>query len=1023
MSKQLKEIKAFPLADNTVKLVLNQEDYSPAATENKIIVAATEHWAEDKTTTHTHIKDGPGNLISVVTTDPLAVTSSGYATLDADGLDGLLVSADGYKSFRGAIKSQTDSIQKLINPASVSIGDHFYFMGGVDETVDAYQTSIWHSADGAYWEQKDAPPWDARANFSAVSDGSDVWVVGGEDAVEMKKDIWHGVVDTASGDITWDGSALYTGQLLLEDFTKAAFVDLTTVDYIAVGDGLIDLSDGSETTTNLFNDGYGTTTHYDSHIRTLWNSGNNRRIEQTFDTSEARVVNSTDFSYVHLVTTPATVWTVPVTTLGSNVVILCYDSSNNLLTPKTITDAAGVKTVTFNTNQTGRAVVLKAAAHSSNTTWTITADAHADMFYFANATWDIIEPTAITYVSGVSTTVQWNTAQVGTYAIISPVEIDELVGRKYNQYTVAMTAGDNTYNARQAAPFVAGVRTASGNLVIPKSVTSDSVNTTIELNAAVSAGIVSLYDARNDNLHDLDDPFTDAEYVSSGYNTDSSDIVYVIDENTTFKSLTGGSNWVDQTSTGITYAATRSSPIVAKTVVVATIDASYDISRSTDSGDNYSTFPGGSTENVFLWYGQLSAAIDDTWQLFIYDRPSDVVWESKYGYLGGEHYDDYSSHYILPYPAVPAQANTGAVQITLDTDYGKALTADELRGEWLYSINSTTGAIIQQRKITSNSAAAAGGLAFIYCEAFDATPTLVQVIHNRPEGLVYYSAITRDVTYRHDVSYNDDDSSFIAAQEQVYDWYGHMISNNGLPATVQTDSNEARINLTHAELNRVRVAAGQEYYNPYTVPPEFLNNLARQYGADFDDTSDQKLQRRAADLWTQQVSAYGFCKDGVDNLVELMLGAGSGISVSVADPVANTLSGKVVTVNLTGYADYNFTYAAATNTVLWDSGESAYDLNVSDSNIDAEIKTIKHSSFFMSTGGVISEPVLIKEHAYDASGGIVSLYFNDDEFWGYDLSEGVTEFMVFTPLKTRRLLKFINKLAKMTPHWVTVQFA
>ena len=205
MSKQLKSVKVYPTTDNTVRIVTDHADYSIDSDENKIITRTPDHYPVDRNTIHANIKDGYGKIISVVSTDPLVVTTSGYSNINTTDYDGLLVSEDGYTASRGVISNQTDSLVRLINPASFSIDNHYWLMGGLDADEDAYVASVWHSVDGSYWEQQSIAPWDARANFSAVSDGTYVWVVGGQDYSEMKRDIWRGVINTSNGEITWDG--------------------------------------------------------------------------------------------------------------------------------------------------------------------------------------------------------------------------------------------------------------------------------------------------------------------------------------------------------------------------------------------------------------------------------------------------------------------------------------------------------------------------------------------------------------------------------------------------------------------------------------------------------------------------------------------------------------------------------------------------------------------------------------------------------------------------------------------------
>ena len=592
-----------------------------------------------------------------------------------------------------------------------------------------------------------------------------------------------------------------------------------------------------------------------------------------------------------------------------------------------------------------------------------------------------------------------------------------------------MASGENSIDMHQldSAPLTwIRVRGAAGSLIEPSSY-DYSDGTAVKAYLTSSAGSVNWasLDMRNDNYRTLQEPWS-GSYMNLGVNAKDPDELYLIGDGGVWQSGDAGVHWNEKDGTGLNLPSNQLSPVNCEDSMVATIADNFSTARSLNAGDEFEESASGISEQAILFYGDLGVPVDTTYKFFAYERPSDIVWESEYGYLPSSTLDRYETHYVLPYPISPTSANDSVVEIELDSVYGRNVLANEFTDDWLYLYLKETGELVDKKRISRNTAGSAGSTFIVYVKALNTAPTsshVVQIIKDRAEVENYYTLLTRNSALKYNIYHELDGSSFLLDQERESDYYADMKSIGGLPSHIQTEANEERINNLHVELNRQRVSSGLNFNDSNTVPEEALAALGYQLGVDLDESLDLRTQRRVASLWFPLVDAYGACLDGVTNLINLILGDDSGVSATITDPDGDTLSGTVLNINLSGYADYSWDYVAADNTIEYDTVEEKWAMSVDLAYIPAELKTLVHRHLIHFRGLVTDGPLLITQHEFKSVSNYISVFFDKPDIAELGLLEGESVLCIYSEPKQRRVFKFISLLKQLIPNWVQVKIS
>ena len=1031
MAKQFKSILVYPVAHNTVKVITDQTDLSIESAENKILCRAPDHFPINKETIHAHVKETPGNVNSVPSLNPLVVKTSGYANTNIDGYDGFLVNPDGTKYWRGVIKTNEVFESRLYNPAYYSDGDHYWLIGGINLEEDGYVNSVFHSIDGLGWELQESPPFDARSNSLVLGNGTgDLWLIGGSDYGGFKKDIWHGSINTTSGVITWDGAALVTNQSELNKYIKNGGYGNFNDPVLFINDLIFNL--GTETFTTIngminMQDGYGNIKFYDQDRNIYSNSNDQLRTEWIFDSAhDVTDVIANPFCYTHLESTDSSTWNFTHDLNKTEVVVACFDDENNILSPSSTSITNKDITLNFSTPVSGRAFALDGYSVPSGTTWVIDGyELNQSSIFCCNTTWDIIEPTTITRNSSSQFTLTWNAATGGFISIMPAYLTGNVRSRKYISELSIFTPGSNIIVAKQFNPSIYNIRNSFYELITPNSISWDSDGTNINLLGLTTARYGAGY-MRYDGYNDLTDPFNN-EYINIGYNSQNNNTAYLLGDNGVWRSSDNGVSYVRHEAENLTLPTDRLVPLLVNNSSVATLQKEYLSVLSQNSGDSW-TDPGTNElgSSFITFYGRLGSDIDTTWNIFVYNKPSDVIWESNYN-VDNEFpetlLDDFSTNYILPYPATITSNSSQNVKFTLDTEFGDNFTLDELKGSLLYLLDDD-GYTVEKQEIIGNSIASAGEEITLFTNEFTNIPLSgdrIQIISLRPEGTNYYSVLTRNETFNYDIYTEDDGISFLETQERVYDYYANRVLTGVLPEYIRNENNDNKLSLLQTELDRLRVTAGQHYYDPYTLPPEFLDRLGSQIGVNISDLP-LKTQRRVIASWFNLINQYGWCLEGLQNLRDLILGQNQ-VSITIQNPNSDVLSGLITNIELSSYSDNTWDYVSATNIIKYDSDLGNWYMVVDSSDIVSTIKVLKNNYLVHFNKTAVDGPFRVLDHVYNDIDDTYKIYFNSSEIFDITFDEGTSVLAIYNKPKKDLIFKFIDLVNGIKPHWSNVFYS
>jgi len=1025
-SLQYDSITAHPLCGkNTIKVVVDDTGYTAEANKVKAIVQNKNSYALLNEQYHQQVIYAPGEIAEILSTNPLSFTTSGFEEFNnLESYDGLVITTAG-KS-RGIIKGYENYSYEIEDPGIFSFGENFYIIGGYNNESSEYLNSVWHSTNGLSWRLLALPAWDARIDPVCVSDGTYLYILGGQDGSGFIGDIWRAAINTTTGVLTWDAAAIATGITELEQLVRGTYHPSGNV---YTGQDIIDLSDGTATSLAWIADAEDTLIHYDANKNLLWSTVSGVRYEQVI-TSDGTVVDAdvATFGYVHIQSEASDTWTIPHNLNNLYVAPYVLDSNDEPVIPATTTWSNENQIVlTFNESISGKCHAINGVT-ASGTTWNLTDNfANGNNGFFAvDTTGAWLEALSLT-----NNSLTFDEDTVGVFCGWLHGAPDVPWGRKC-ETLIAAPAATNLMPAYQGTSnpfFLVRSGGVGRELIVPSSFDyTDNINAKMYFTGDIETPYIRWHSIamRQDDCQDLVDPFT-GSYLSFGTNADEDFSKCVVTESGLWYSPSGGNQWEVPTATNLVVSGLAYKPSVNINQSILAIDGTdYTRYRSTDEGETFAETSSAGKQTV-TFYGDLlidDVAIGD--KLYVYERPSDVIWESDEGDLNGGVYDDYTTHYILPNRVVPDEYTQNTFSLNLDSSWDRSFQANELTGAFVYLYLGSS--IVEKKKIFTSSVTSVGGILSLYTETFDTIITAshsIQLIHNRPEGIYYYSVITKHASYLYTILHENNGEAFNVNQETTYEWYADNKYQHRLPTEIeeQNAENKNRMDLLLCELNRNRVMNNIRFNDPLTLPPEYLYRLGDELGVNLRDGSlNLETSRQLVAAIYEKVWKLGPCLAAIENLADLVLGSGHLITFSMVTPTTGQATGNILEIDFSAYGDYNVLWNSATQTRGYDATAGTWFYTTALADIPATLRTLIHRSLFIVNQELITDPQLIIDHTYDSGSGNVTINFEQPDILFYTLTDDTDRLIIVDDIKKRRLLKFLQILRDLIPFWVSIHY-
>jgi len=933
---------------------------------------------------------------------------------------------------RGIIKTVGNNLEQTDYFGFYSNDNNFFLIGGSGSS--GYSNKLWYSSDGADFAVTDVNlPFSGSKYSQMVGSGSTVYIVNGTNAAGAMFSIYSGTINTITRKIDWNATPVVTSSILFSGNVKVAYNH--GLQQIYTSTGFLSLSSKTESLAPIGNGSHASGTMYwDARRQILWSSNTGSRTEYVIGKVSG---DSTDYGnfttpdvFTYRQSTSSLTWNCT-HNMGANFnTALFYTSDYELLEPLTMNVTATTLTATFGSASTGFAYVLSGAL-KTGTSWSFSAS-HLFAGFIAVNSGTILDPLTTAYNS-TFLNLTFTTASAGHLIVLNhPLGT---AGADYgvNNYSAThkkiidrIWANENTVDIAQFHYSLPWMRlSATFEHLEPKTIAHSVAGTSVTMNSSSNAILYS-NDVRHLNMHNLQDPWdkTGIKSASLGVNGNNHQFLHVITDNKVWYSYDGGTYWTEQGSG--TFAA-KGTYVVANNPIVGALSSSYIPIRSVDNGATFSSASNVSFgQQVLTWHGALKETPNTNWKVFVYERPSDVIFETDYGTFDNIAVsgvlDDYSTHYVLPYDVLISSGDLNSVTFSVSSSFARDYTADEFAGDYLkISDASTTSSLMME--IDRNSEALAGQSVTVYLkEELSFLPESidkVQILKKRPEGITYYSVISRDTNINAYIYNEVSGSKFIPSQEQAFDWYANDIIRDGLPSAIATEDNRARANLLLAESNRQRTLSNISFNDPSGLPPNALKRLGAQYGLTLDENLPLNEQRRATELWHQKINQYGACLEGIRNLANLVFGSGSSITATTTSASSNAIVGKVLYLDIRSYAGTSFLWEPS-NATGFDSTRKQFYLEGTVAQMSSELQFMTHQNLYVLTRTLITDPIIINNHISEVTG--IRLYFDDASIRELPLVNNVSYVCIMDEAKSRKLAFFLSRVKAMVPEWMTIKY-
>lgn len=999
MSKQLKDFKTYSLGKNQILLVNDQQDLN--TTDINKIFAKSHAGYPLLDQINSGVTEEGNSIINVISQDPLTISTSGLVG-DLDGYDGVVVGNDGYNIYRGVINTHTSALLPLYGSSSLSINDNYFIIGGYDTSSDGYNLTCWYSSNGATFINCSNLPSDYTGSVfaCAVSDGTNIYLIGGNGSDGYCNEIVQGIV----GDETIVWNSIINSDIT--EYTKCCsvyynkhryFVSQGEINPITGVITSIDLGVGLHHTGSAF---WGDT--YRKRIVLDNGSGEEYR-EFVFDsTLDNRLcTNSAPTFYVNSYS--GTTWNVNHNLNTSDIAFELYDDNHIYLEHTTFTEVDQNNfTLDFNGSPSGRIIVFP-ATYKTGSTWS------NDGYDLTQCFWQCYDTNRNrTYPYGLLGGDPYFGTGVNGYFFAWDVNtIGDVEGRKYintfNSSSISLDAyqgstktiykvQDNTYYQTQIL----------GNIDYNDYKTvSSTIGTTIN-------GLFASYWIAPDGYKDNMSIFTDNSDIMTTENITTPQTMFAVNDSDEVKSTTDKLIFSDITQDTDLNIDTQ---YMLNAPTVIGFDDNDNILRSTTTGQTWEIV-GSLTDDTLVWYDKLTdTTIDTSYKVYAYRRPSDVIWESQWGYIPTYLVDYNDSSYLLLAPTPISSVGISTITVTTHSDL-PSISANYLKGFWLHIWQSGTKYYTQ---ITGNTAGGAGDdieIKYNSDEFDDITPAVgdyTQIIFPRSNGLVYTGVINRHPDDKYTYIYDTDDTKLNDEKEKSLCYYGDQIKSKFTSEFVE---HQPRMDFSLSILNTIHPQTNTS--NIYRQHPEILRRLAADFGFDTRNIDELSIKHMLAE-WFANVDAYGACINGIQNICNLMLGENN-VTISVENPNGNTY-GKQLKIDFANITNNIFSYDSSTNIVRYDSDEERYYIKVSSSYISQDIKKLNNKHLIHLKTNYFSLPIPTFDHTFSS---------NYVYIWGdnrianepYENSESII--MIIDYELSKKIHSMLNIIKDIVPFWVNI---
>ena len=1021
MSDFYTSITAQTLGQNRTLVVIDDTGYVSDDDINKVLVRSQLGHPADFDEYNTNAIDGHGIITSITSQDPTTLVTTGLPTT-VSGYDGVVVSSDGSRVYRGEVKSYTNTPDVLEGGTFVSYKDQSWILGGYYTVEGAYSTDIWYSENGKSYRVIAKMPtyFTGRKWASAVIDSSlNIYLVSGtqSDDSTARTDILKGSFVADNPTITWTASAWFSG---LGEYTKAAidtteeriyisegYIDYSTTPSINAGLGTFEAANHDQYTYFLWEDYYNTLVFSDATYRHKW-SLNEARDTVIDDTSSAGTV----FTYRKSVA--ATNWSITHNIGNSNYTMAVFDDDGIPVDHYSVSKGTNTLGITFLRATAGVCFVLSGATQKTSATqWVLNGFDHEDDLWIAtDANLHRIYPATFDTVSG-NLTLDFNQAAAGwIWAYETNADSTDGQFGYYDTSDINASTSDTNQSYHTDLSIWTGTE-STNDFIVPATVTrnNSSGNVALTFNQATSLIFKDLY-CRNTGCLENQQPWGGVNQ-SFGYNANTPASVVTINANDSWYS----SNYTEFTENSTSPPANivgGSANLGVNLPVVTTTISGY-VSRSIDTADTFTQYDQLATQEI-EWYGRLgSQDITTSDKLYFYPRPADVVWESDWGDGETDIIDDYSQVYVLLAPTKISTYSEGKFTIATDADQ-PAVVAQELVGKYLHVVDATDDTTYRL-KITDNSAGGAGTNLDILVDVDDLTftPTTddyIQIVHKRPEGQYYYSMMTRASNFSYTLWYEGQNSIDIEKERSVTPYTN--VTHFDLPEAIDNQNNRELKdwflalplslnihNKSMADIDRLGTKA--------------LQSLASDVGLIYSGLDDNQI-RKLLYIWMSDVIAYGGCLDGVNNIIQAIMGSDTDISASIV--AASNSTGKILQIDL-GDGLYSWDYATG-NLPKYSTTEELYYMPVAVTDIDFDAREVIHHSLIHIKDRYVGTPIPIFNHSYDATLNKIAIWSDSRLVEQYEV--GNSKLIVLQKTEADKLYCLLRNIKRYIPKWTTIQY-
>jgi hypothetical protein len=553
------------------------------------------------------------------------------------------------------------------------------------------------------------------------------------------------------------------------------------------------------------------------------------------------------------------------------------------------------------------------------------------------------------------------------------------------------------------------VRDSDGYNIKPNTIDYTYTNATATFNKSTT-GVWHSWFGRHYNYLDNIEKFDESELqLKYGKHVNDNHKIFALSDGTTYNSMytTNATTWnVTNVSDPVFDVRNQPTYFTPEVSIQSTDGYMY---LSDDNGETFTQNNKISRQEI-EWYGQLKDnVIDKDTKVYFSPRPCDIVWDSTYGYIPTYINDYGESRYILLYPPAITATSDGSITVSTASEQS-AITLNQYKGYKLLIDQSGTKYIID---IIGNSTGGLGIDLDIYFDddKTDVIPAIddrIQIIHPIKKGSHYYRFINKDTEQKYVINYDD---GYEAPSDVEKDscFYNTEIVES-LPHTLNTQL--GLVEMQSAMSNQLLAQATNLNVDAMQMNEKQLQSLAKDLGFEHEGI-DMFTLRRAVQSWYNDVDAYGACLDGISNILSTLLNQDITLTQSTADTAGNAL-----TISISEYSNNSWTWDSS-NELVYNPGNSLWYIKVDTSDIEDNIRVLKHRSILHLQSKFISVPAPIFDHTLLESGEV--LLWSDDRL-AQSYVNDTSVVIILEKVDAERLWAAIKIIQTILPFWVELKF-